>query len=67
MKKIFLFAVIAAMGSAVVSCSSDDNEIKDTSLNYPVAARDTLQPPGTGTGDGPGDDPIIITPPPKKP
>lgn len=65
MKKILLFAAIAAMGSAVVSCSSDDNEIKDTNLDFPMAARDTLQPPGTG--DGPGDDPIIITPPPKKP
>lgn len=65
MKKILLFAAIAAMGSVVVSCSADDHEIKDTFNTYPEAARDTLQPPGTGTG--PGDDPIIINPPPKKP
>lgn len=75
MKKIVVLAAFAVMGVAVVSCSSDDNEIQNLgSVNdfntetaiYTEAARDSVPVTTIPPGEGPGDDPIIILPP-KKP
>lgn len=75
MKKIVVLAAFAVMGVAVVSCSSDDNEIQNLeSANdfntetavYAEAARDSVPETTIPPDEGPGDDPIIILPP-KKP
>lgn len=75
MKKALLLAVFAAMGTAVVSCSSDDNENQNSGIAndfntetaiYAEAARDSVPVTTIPPSEGPGDDPIIILPP-KKP
>lgn len=80
MKKILLLAAFAVVGSTVISCSADDNEMGKTSVKRNGFATETafLREGDTITVDdtlttnqvgdpGPGDDPIIVPPPPTKP
>jgi hypothetical protein len=41
MKKILLVAAFAVLGSTVISCSTDDNDVESTSKNTPVFASET--------------------------
>lgn len=82
MKKIVLLAAFAVVGFSVVSCSSDDSEsvnvrdnTKKTVFNGnalfsregdTISTIDTINTVITQTA-GPGDDPIIVPPPPTKP
>lgn len=67
MKKIILSAVFAALGFAVVSCSSEDIEVGKTSpKGMAIGGNDAslFLKTGDSLGDGPGDDPIVVPPPP---
>jgi hypothetical protein len=80
MKKIVLMAVFAASGLVFVSCDSGEIESATTQskvaslqkeMDYnkiTVTVGDTIPAnvPTTNLTNGPGDDVIIITPPPRK-
>lgn len=70
MKKLILSAAFAVLGFAVVSCSSDDNEMKNAPKKVvEIANNDSslFLKEGDSLAEGPGDDPIIVPPPPTKP
>ncbi|MGX7666057.1 hypothetical protein [Flavobacterium pedocola] len=79
MKRVFLLAAFAVLGFAVVSCSSDDNEIVNPSKRNLEKENNFMRLSSQGgiipsvnivqrdTVNGPGDDPIIVPPPPTKP
>lgn len=75
MKKLIYVAVFTASGFVMVSCDADSMEdatgvakVTTVSQEFMVAAKegDTIILPTTNDTDpGPGDDPIIVPPPPK--
>lgn len=82
MKKIVLLAAFAVVGFSEVSCSTDDNEAVNSSVTNPIVINsnelfsresdtisviDTVNTTTTQTIPGPGDEPIIVPPPPTKP
>lgn len=79
MKKTFLLTAFAVLGLVAISCSSDDNEnmnnLEKSNADTSVFSRegDSINVVDTTTvttqvsDPGPGDDPIIVPPPPTKP
>lgn len=55
MKKLFILGAFALLSTTLFSCTADENDdIKNTKPAVPAYA------------DGPGDQPIIVPPPPTK-
>jgi len=80
MKKILLLAAFAVVGVTVISCSSDDSGMENTSKRTTgfatgtesskegdsISVNDTLTT-NQVVNPGPGDDIIVVPPPPTKP
>jgi hypothetical protein len=67
MKKIFLLGAFALLSSIIFSCTADDNQTDNKSAGTTEATK-SIDPTVVGTQqanveDGPGDQPVIISPP----
>jgi hypothetical protein len=54
MKKLFILSVFILAIGAFVSCTNDEEDTTTTKSNLPIQADDP---------QGPGDQPVIVTPP----
>jgi hypothetical protein len=67
MKKIFLLGAFALLSSTIFSCTADDIQTDNKTTGI-TEAKKSINPATVGTGqvnaeEGPGDQPVIITPP----
>lgn len=67
MKKIFLLGAFALLIFTIFSCTVDGVQTDNKTTGITVAKK-SIKPAAVGTGqanavDGPGDQPVIITPP----
>lgn len=67
MKKLFLLGAFALLSSTIFSCTADDVQ-KDNKTTETTGAKKDINPAVAGTEqadveEGPGDQPVIISPP----
>jgi hypothetical protein len=67
MKKLFLLGAFALLSSTIFSCTADDVQT-DNKTTETTEAKKSINPAVVGTeqtnaDDGPGDQPVIISPP----